>query len=169
MCRSSGGDSFCTYRELWQSFLAAPHGLNAQLVVDRARKAVADSLGTEAVNITFTSGATESNNLAVRGAAAAYGKRKKRIVVSSVEHASVAETMNDLETKGFEVVRIHPNENGEFCPADFVREVNSDTCLISMMLVNNETGYIFPVKEVFTAIKRRFPEVVTHCDCVQGL
>lgn len=143
-------------------------GLNAQLVVDRARKAVADSLGTEAVNITFTSGATESNNLAVRGAAAAYGKRKKRIVVSSVEHASVAETMNDIEKKGFEIVRIHPNENGEFDPVDFVTAVNEDTCLISMMLVNNETGYILPVKEVFTAVKRRFPDVVTHCDCVQG-
>lgn len=143
-------------------------GLNAQLIVDRARKAVADSLGTEAVNIVFTSGATESNNLAIRGAAAAYGKRKKRIVVSSVEHASVAETMNDIEKKGFEIVRIHPNENGEFDPVDFVTAVNEDTCLISMMLVNNETGYIFPVKEVFTAIKRRFPDVVTHCDCVQG-
>lgn len=143
-------------------------GLDAQLVVDRARKAIADSLGTEPNCITFTSGATESNNLAVRGTAAAYGKRKNKIIVSSVEHASVEETMSDLEAKGFEIVRIHPDENGKFNPADFVMAADEKTCLVSMMLVNNETGYILPVKEVFTAVKRRFPEIVTHCDCVQG-
>lgn len=143
-------------------------GLNAQLVTDGARKKIADALGCDAGCIYFTSGATESNNLAIRGAAAAYGRRKKRIVVSSVEHASVAETMNDLEKNGFEVVRVHPDSTGRFAPADFINAVDENTCLISMMLVNNETGYILPVKEVFSAVKRRFPEIAAHCDCVQG-
>lgn len=142
-------------------------GLNAQLVVDGARKSVAAALGCEPECIYFTSGATESNNLALRGAAMAHGKRKRRVVVSSVEHASVSETMEALEKEGFEVVKIHPSD-GEFNAADFVRAVDENTCLISMMLVNNETGHVLPVKEVFGAVKRRFPEVITHCDCVQG-
>jgi cysteine desulfurase len=143
-------------------------GLNAQLIVDKTRKAIGNAIGCEPGCIFFTSGATESNNLAIRGASAAYGKRRKRIVVSAVEHASVAETMNDLEKNGFEVIRIHPDSNGRFNPADFVNAADENTCLISMMLVNNETGYILPVKEVFSAVKRRFPEIITHCDCVQG-
>lgn len=143
-------------------------GLNAQLAVDSARKSIADALGCDTGCIYFTSGATESNNLAIRGACAAYGRRKKKIVVSAVEHASVAETMDDLESKGFEVVRISPREDGAFNAADFVAACDENTCLISMMLVNNETGHVLPAAEVFAAVRRRFPDIVTHCDCVQG-
>lgn len=143
-------------------------GLNAQLAADAARKSIADSLGCEPGCIYFTSGATESNNLALRGVTAAHGKRKKRIIVSSVEHASVAETVKELEKNGFEIVRISPGPDGRFDPADFVNAADENTCLISMMMVNNETGHILPVKEVFAAVKRRFPEIITHCDCVQG-
>lgn len=143
-------------------------GLNAQLAADAARKSIADSLGCEPGCIYFTSGATESNNLALRGVTAAHGKRKKRIIVSSVEHASVAETVKELEKNGFEIVRISPGPDGRFDPAGFVNSADENTCLISMMMVNNETGHILPVKEVFAAVKRRFPEIITHCDCVQG-
>lgn len=143
-------------------------GLDAQLAVDSARKNLADALGCDAGCIYFTSGATESNNLALRGACSAYGKRKKRLVVSSVEHASVAETFDHLETTGFEVVRVSPDKNGEFHAEDFIDACDENTCLISMMYVNNETGYILPVSEVFSAVKRRFPEIITHCDCVQA-
>ncbi len=142
-------------------------GLNAQLAVDSARKSIASALGCEAECIYFTSGATESNNLAIRGAASAHGRRNKKIIISSVEHASVSETMDSLENQGYEIVRISP-ENGVFNEADFVRAADENTCLISMMLVNNETGHILPVSRVFSAIKRRFPHIITHCDCVQG-
>lgn len=143
-------------------------GLDAQLTVDAARKSIAQALGCDAAWVYFTSGATESNNLALRGAASAYGRNRKKIIISSVEHASVSETAKELEKNGFEIIEIHPRNNGIFYPADFVNAADEKTCLISMMLVNNETGYILPVQEVFTAIKRRFPEIVTHCDCVQG-
>ncbi len=142
-------------------------GLDAQLIVDGARRIIADTLGADSSCIYFTSGATESNNLALRGAAAAYGRRKKRIVASSVEHASVEETLASLEKSGFEVVRISPVE-GRFRAADFVAACNEDTFLVTMMYVNNETGYILPVKETFTAVKRRFPDIITHSDCVQA-
>lgn len=143
-------------------------GLNAQLAVDRARKAIADSLGAAPDNIIFTSGATESNNLALRGISAAYGRKRRRIVASAVEHASVEETLADLESKGFEVVRVSPREDGRFCPEDFLAACNEETVLLTMMYVNNETGYILPVKETFTAAKRRFKDIITHTDCVQA-
>ena len=143
-------------------------GLDAQLVVDRARKIIADSIGASPENIIFTSGATESNNLALRGASAAYGRKRRKIVVSAVEHASVDETASALEKSGFEVVRIAPREDGKIYAADFLAACDENTCLVSMMLVNNETGHILPVKETFSAVKRRFPDIITHCDCVQG-
>ena len=143
-------------------------GLNAQLAMDKARRTIADSLGAAPDNVIFTSGATESNNLALRGATAAYGKKRRKIVASAVEHASVDETLADLESKGFEVVRVSPREDGRFFPEDFINACDENTVLLTMMYVNNETGYVLPVKEVFTAVKRRFKDIVTHTDCVQA-
>ena len=133
-------------------------GLNAQLVVDGARKAIADSIGADKDCIYFTSGATESNNLALRGTSAAYGRKNKRIVISAVEHASVEETAADLEKKGFEIVRVSPREDGRYYAADFLNACGEDTCLISMMYV----------KETFSVVKRRYPDIITHTDCVQA-
>lgn len=143
-------------------------GLEAQLLVDKARKIIAGSIGADPSCVYFTSGATESNNLALRGAAGAYGRRKKKIVISAVEHASVDETASALEAQGFEVVRVSPRVDGRLYSADFLNACDENTFLISMMLVNNETGYILPVKETFTAVKRKYPDIITHCDCVQG-
>lgn len=143
-------------------------GLDAQLAVDGARKIIADTIGTEPSCLYFTSGATESNNLALRGASAAYGRKAKRIVISAVEHASVEETAADLEKKGFEVTRVSPREDGRFYAADFINACGEDVCLISMMYVNNETGYVLPVKETFAMVKRKYPHIITHTDCVQA-
>ncbi len=143
-------------------------GLDAQLVMDAARKRIADALGCDSGCILFTSGATESSNLALRGAAAAYGKRRPHIVTSAVEHASVRSTVDALEAQGFRVTRIHPNADGEFDAADFIQAVDDETCLISMMMTENETGRILPVQKVFRVVKKRFPDVITHCDAVQA-
>ena len=142
-------------------------GLKAEQTMTAARKAIADALGVPAETVYFTSGATESSNLAVRGAAGTYGRRKKKVITTTVEHSSVKEAFNRLEEEGFEVVRISPRD-GAFDPADFIRAADENTCLISMMLVNNETGAVLPVKKVFTEIKRRFPDIITHCDAVQA-
>lgn len=143
-------------------------GLEAQLEMDKARRIIAKSLGTDSGNIIFTSGATESNNLAIRGTAAAYGKRKRKIVASAIEHASVDETLSAMESIGFEVVRVAAREDGRYYAADFLQVCDENTCLLTMMSVNNETGYIMPVKETFSAVKRRFPDIRTHSDCVQA-
>ena len=143
-------------------------GLDAQLAVDKARKIIAGALNADSSNIIFTSGATESNNLAIRGACAAYGKKRRKIVASAVEHASVDETLTAMEKSGFEIVRISPREDGKFYPVDFLTACDDNTVLVTAMQVNNETGHILPVKEIFTAVKRKFPEIITHSDCVQA-
>ncbi len=143
-------------------------GLDAQLCMDAARRQIASALGCEAAAVLFTSGATESSHLAIRGAAAAYGKRRRRVITTTVEHASVRGAFDLLEAEGFEVIRIAPDADGILHAVDFAAAVNDDTCLVSMMLVNNETGHILPVQQAFTQIKRDFPQVITHCDAVQG-
>ncbi len=143
-------------------------GLEAQHVMDQARKQIADALGGKPQELYFTSGATESNNLALRGITASYGRRRKKIVTSAVEHASIRQTLTYLEEQGFTVVRVMPGDDGNYHAADFLHAVDPDTCLVSIMLVNNENGYRMPVEEVFNAVKRRDPEVITHCDAVQG-
>lgn len=143
-------------------------GVNAEIAVTEARKAVAAALVCQPECITFTSGATEANNTLILGAAENYGRRRKRIVVSSVEHPSVEESMKALEKNGFEVVRIAPGKTGEIDAEEFIAAVDYNTCLASCMMVNNETGAVMPVKKIFTQIKRQYPECITHCDAVQG-
>ncbi len=143
-------------------------GLDAQLLMDDARKTIASALGCETNSILFTSGATEASNLAIRGTAAAYGKRRPHIITSAVEHASVRSTMDALEAQGFRVTRIMPNADGEFDASDFINAVTEETCLVSMMLTENETGRILPVQKAFRIIKKRHPHVITHCDAVQA-
>ncbi|MGN0592699.1 MAG: cysteine desulfurase family protein [Ruminococcus sp.] len=144
-------------------------GLRAQQEMDSARKILAAALGCDVREILFTSCATESTNTALRSIAAAYGRRRRKIVTSAVEHASVRQTLGFLsENEGFEIVEIAPDENGMYHARDFIQAVDEDTCLITMMMVNNETGYVLPVKEVFSAVKRRFPQIITHCDAVQA-
>lgn len=143
-------------------------GLDAQLCVEHARKQIAAALGCDASALTFTSGATESNHLAIRGAAGAYGKRKRRVVTTTVEHASVRGAFEMLEEQGFEVVRIAPDADGVLRAETFANAVDDQTCIASMMLVNNEIGTVLPVREAFGRIKREHPQTVTHCDAVQG-
>ena len=143
-------------------------GVDAEQVLTDARKAIASAVVCKPESVYFTSGATESNNTAVLGAAAIYGKRRKKIVTTSIEHPSVEEPFKYLEEHGFEIVRITPDRNGGIDHEELVAAVDDHTCLVSCMLVNNETGYILPVKRAFMRIKRDYPECITHCDAVQG-
>jgi cysteine desulfurase len=143
-------------------------GVAAQKEVEQARATLAAALGCNPQEIVFTSGATESSHLALTGAVQTYGKRKKKIVVSAVEHASVRNTLQYLGECGYEIVTVAPDKNGCYHAADFLNAIDAQTCLLSMMMVNNETGYCLPVQTVFRTAKRKFPELITHCDAVQG-
>ena len=142
-------------------------GVTASQTVSAARRTLASALVCTPEELFFTSGATESDNTAVFGAAASVGKRKKRIVTTSVEHPAVAEPCRQLEQSGFEVVRVKPRD-GAFFAEDIISAVDDKTCLVSCMLVNNELGTILPVAEAFARIKRMHPDTLTHCDAVQA-
>lgn len=143
-------------------------GLAAEQECEAAREAIAAALGARSEEIFFTSCATESSNTAIMGSARSVGKRKKRIVTTSVEHPSVAVCCDALEEQGFEVVRVQPREDGTYAAEDIISAADNNTCLVSCMLVNNETGRILPIEKAFNAIKKKFPQTLTHCDCVQG-
>lgn len=143
-------------------------GLKAEQTVSLSREIIAKALDTDSECIYFTSGATESNNLAIFSTAKTLGRHKKKIVTTKIEHPSVLQPIRYLEENGFEIVYITPNKSGEINPADIVSAVDDNTCLVTCQLVNNETGYILPVAKAYKAIKRLYPRVITHCDCVQG-
>lgn len=143
-------------------------GVEAERLVSYSKNKILSALGDTSGDVIFTSGATEANNMAIFGLYETYGRRKKRIVTTSVEHPSVAEPMSKLQRLGCEVVRISPDSSGKISRDAIADAVNDDTFLVSAMLVNNETGSVLPVAEAFSLIKKRFPECKTHCDCVQG-
>lgn len=143
-------------------------GLEAENLVNKQREIIAAAIGAKEKEIFFTSCATESSNTAIFGAYAYQGKRKHRVVTTAVEHPSVANPIGKLEQLGCEVIRLSPDENGQISPKAVLEAVNEDTFLVSMMLVNNETGAVFDVGSAFSMIKKKHPRVLTHCDCVQG-
>lgn len=143
-------------------------GMNAEKELELARKRVSAALGATSEELFFTSGGTEANNTALFGAAYAKRRSGKRIVISSVEHSSVLEAAARLEQEGFEVVRIAPKIDGRIHPEDVAEAVNDDTILVSVMLVNNETGAVMPVKDIFEAARDKNDKIICHTDAVQA-
>ncbi len=143
-------------------------GINAEKLVDFSKEQIATAVGCTKDEIVFTSGATESNNTAILGLCENYGKRKKRVVTTAIEHPSAFEPFERLRKLGYEVFVVAPNECGEITADMLIDAVDDNTCLISAMLVNNENGYVLPIGEAFKEIKASYPECMTHCDCVQG-
>ncbi len=143
-------------------------GVQAEKVLEEARKDIADALGANPDGLYFTSGGTEANNLALIGGALARKRKGNKVVVSAYEHDSVIKSAKQLETMGFTVEWIMPDENGIITPLSVFEAVDEKTVLVSVMLVNNEIGAINPIKEICAAAKRKNPEVVFHTDAVQG-
>jgi len=125
------------------------YGLRAKQAVQKAREQIADVIDAEKDEIIFTSGATESNNLAILGLAD-FGIKsgKKHIISTQIEHKAVLEPLQILEQKGFEITLIPPNKNGWVNPQEIKNALREDTLLVSVMHVNNETGIIQPITEI---------------------
>ncbi len=143
-------------------------GMKAEEAVALARNTVSTLLNVRADEIYFTGSGTEGNNTAVIGAALQRAKRGNRIVTTSVEHPSVLEAVKRLESSGFEVVRVAPDKNGVVVPDRLEEAINDKTVLVSMMLVNNETGAIMPIKAAKQAILKKGAPALLHCDGVQA-
>jgi len=144
-------------------------GRQAKNQLESARKNIAFALGTQPDNIYFTSGGTEANNWAILGAAKSLKRKGNHIITSAIEHSAVIDPMKKLETKGFEVTYLPPDETGRVSVKAFSDALRNDTVLASIMLVNNETGIINPVSEYARIIKERGLDTILHTDAIQGL
>ena len=143
-------------------------GFEAERELDAAKQAVADLIGAPKERIFFTSGGTEANNLAVIGAAHALQRRGKHIVITATEHSSVLAACDRLEKEGFSVTRLTPNENGTITATAIAAACREDTIVVSVMLVNNETGARYAIDKAVPFIRKKAPLAFIHCDAVQA-
>ena len=141
-------------------------GREARKAVEQARRQTAAILGAENREILFTSGGSESNNLAVRGTAMALREKGNHIVTTSVEHPSVLNTCRGLEKEGFRVTYLPVDADGSVSPEDVRDAVGPDTVLVSVMAANNEIGTLQPVREIGEICRAK--GVVFHTDAVQA-
>jgi cysteine desulfurase len=142
-------------------------GAEAKQALERARRQVADMLGCGVDEVVFTSGGSESNNYAVKGAAFAHRDRGNHIIASSLEHPSVSEVCRFLERQGFEVTWLGVDADGMVNPADVEDAITPQTILVTVMHANNEVGVVEPVAEIAAIARRR--GVLVHTDCAQSV
>ena len=143
-------------------------GVQAEHYIKDSADIIAKTLKCTPDEIIFTSGGTESNNLAIIGTALAKKRKGKHLVTSSIEHASVLSVMAFLEKEGFEVTYISPDSSGKVSAEAFADAVRDDTILVSCMHINNEIGAVQPIAEITKAVKKKNPNVYVHTDCIQS-
>lgn len=143
-------------------------GFHAEQEMTAARRIAADWLGVKPAELVFTSGGTESNNLALFGATEAKKRQGRHVVTTAVEHSSIMAACTALEQAGWEITRLQPDAQGQITPAQVVEACRPDTVLVSVMMVNNETGARFRVENMGPAIRRKCPRALIHCDVVQA-
>ena len=141
-------------------------GWQAEEAIDEARNNIADLIGADPREIIFTSGATESNNLAIKGAAHFYVKQGKHIITSKTEHKAVLDTCRHLESEGYEVTYLEPQSNGLFTLQQIEAAMRPDTILVSIMHVNNEIGVIQDLAAIGELCRAR--KILFHVDAAQS-
>ena len=145
-----------------------PLGQEAKSLVERCRSTVAKAVGCKPERLFFTSCGTESNNWAIH-AAVWHGRHTGRhIITTAVEHSAILQPCKWLEQQGYEVTYLKPDRTGHVTVEQVANALREDTVLVSMMLVNNETGCIFPVQETAALLRERKSRALLHCDAVQG-
>ena len=142
------------------------YGWQAEEAVENARRQVADLINADPREIVWTSGATESNNLAIKGVAHFYHKKGKHIITSKIEHKAVLDTCRQLEREGFEVTYLNPTPDGLISPEQVAEALREDTILVSLMHVNNEIGVITDIAAI--AEVTRANKVLFHVDAAQS-
>jgi cysteine desulfurase len=142
------------------------YGWTAEAAVEEARENVAKLVGADPKEIVWTSGATESNNLAIKGAAQFYKSKGKHIITMSIEHKAVLDTCRELERQGFEVTYLDPEPNGLLDLEKFKNALRADTILVSVMYVNNEIGVIQPIPQIGEICRDK--GIIFHVDAAQA-
>jgi len=142
------------------------YGWSAEAAVEEARANVAALVGADPREIIWTSGATESNNLAIKGAAHFYQSKGKHLITVKTEHKAVLDTVRELEREGFEATYLEPQENGLITLEQLEAAMRPDTILVSVMLVNNEIGVVQPIKEIGELCRSK--GIIFHSDAAQA-
>ena len=145
-----------------------PFGADMKKRVEGWRATIADALGCEAKQLYFTSCGTESDNWAISAACWQNRHVGRHIVTTAVEHSAVRETCNWLKQQGYEITSIAPDSNGDITAEQVLEAVRPDTALVSVMMVNNELGNIYPIAEIAALLKKKNPKTLLHTDAVQG-
>ena len=143
-------------------------GIDAMHQLKTARSKVAAALGAEPHRVFFTSGGTEADNWALFGSAKRFGKKYKHIITPAIEHHAILNCAKELEAQGFEVTYLQPNELGQITLENLKAALRKDTFLVSIMMVNNETGAVMPIEKMAKLTHRLNPDAVFHTDAVQG-
>ena len=143
-------------------------GLDAARALRTARGQVAAAMGAEPGRVFFTSGGTEADNWAVFSSAKKLGKRGKHIVTTAVEHHAILNCMKELEAQGYTVTYLQPDGEGRISLDALSQALTRDTILVSIMMVNNETGAAMPIAQMAKLVHRVCPEAIFHTDAVQG-
>lgn len=169
LCESAKRKIAYMLDECWANPSSIHHlGVRAKDELDNARKIIAEKISAREDEVYFTSGGTESNNIAIFGAVQKLRKRGNKIITSSVEHPSVENCMKVLENQGFNVVRLPVDKSGKINIQDLIKEVDEKTILVSIMVVNNESGAINPVQLIKKAVMMKNSPALIHCDAVQA-
>lgn len=143
-------------------------GIEAAKALRSARGKIANALGSEQDRIFFTSGGTEADNWAIFGAAKRFGKKNKHIVSTAIEHHAILNSLKELESQGFEVTYLQPDKDGVITVDALKAALRKDTFLVSVMMVNNETGAVMPIAQMAKLTHRMCPDAIFHTDAVQG-
>ena len=143
-------------------------GIDCAHALRNARNQVAMAMGAERDRVFFTSGGTEADNWAIFGTARRFGRKNKHIITTAIEHHAILRCMNELEHQGFEVTYLQPDEQGRITPEALKAALRKDTILVSVMMVNNETGAVMPISSMAKLTHRICPDAIFHTDAVQG-
>ena len=143
-------------------------GREAKHLLDESRKQVAAALGCTPQELVFTSCGSESDNWAILNGAELMHRRGKHVISSMVEHDAVLKSLDELERRGYEVTRLRPDKTGAIPVQSVLEALRPDTVLVSLMLVNNETGAVTDIAAIARAIKKAAPQVLLHTDGVQA-
>jgi len=143
-------------------------GIDTATLLRNARHKVAAAMGAEPDRVFFTSGGTEADNWAILGAAKRYGKKNKHIITTAVEHHAVLRCVSELEHQGYEITYLQPDSLGNISVDSLKAALRKDTVLVSVMMVNNETGAVMPIAQMAKLTHRLAPDAIFHTDAVQG-
>ena len=143
-------------------------GREAKQLLDKSRKQVADALGCTAQELVFTSCGSESDNWAILNGAELMRRKGMHIISSQVEHDAVRKSLDELERRGFEVTRLKPDETGAIPVQAVMEALRPDTVLVTLMLVNNETGAVTDIGAIARAMKKAGSQALLHTDAVQA-